>query len=143
MSDMPLFPTSLVGSYPQPDWLIDKAKLKGRFPPRTRARELWRVAPEHLLEAQQDAVRLAVEDQVNAGLDIVTDGEACRESYSNHFATALNGVDIDDPGDYRAAFGLEVHASDKTDHARPLAESFHPVAGNRNAQRLAQPVVRQ
>ncbi len=109
MSDMPLFPTSLVGSYPQPDWLIDKAKLKGRFPPRTRARELWRVAPEHLLEAQQDAVRLAVEDQVNAGLDIVTDGEACRESYSNHFATALNGVDIDNPGEALDRSGEPVH----------------------------------
>jgi 5-methyltetrahydropteroyltriglutamate--homocysteine methyltransferase len=99
MSDLPLFPTSLVGSYSQPDWLIDKAKLKGRFPPRTRAHELWRVAPEFLKEAQQDAVRLAVEDQINAGLDIITDGEACRESYSNHFATALNGIDIDNPGE--------------------------------------------
>ncbi len=95
---LPLFPTSLVGSYSQPDWLIDKAKLKGQFPPRTRAQELWRVASEFLAEAQQDAVRLAVEDQVNAGLDIITDGEACRESYSNHFATALNGIDIDNPG---------------------------------------------
>ncbi len=99
MSDLPLFPTSLVGSYSQPDWLIDKAKLKGRFPPRTRAQELWRVAPEFLAEAQQDAVRLAVEDQLIAGLDIITDGEACRESYSNHFATALDGVDIDNPGE--------------------------------------------
>lgn len=98
MSTLPLFPTSLVGSYSQPDWLIDKAKLKGRFPPRTRAQELWRVAPEFLAEAQQDAVRLAVEDQLAAGLDIITDGEACRESYSNHFATALEGVDIDNPG---------------------------------------------
>ena len=99
MSDLPLFPTSLVGSYSQPDWLIDKAKLKGRFPPRTRAQELWRVAPEFLAEAQQDAVRLAVEDQLIAGLDIITDGEACRESYSNHFATALDGVDINNPGE--------------------------------------------
>lgn len=98
MHDLPLFPTSLVGSYPQPDWLIDKAKLKGRFPPRTRASELWRVDEAFLLEAFSDAVRLAVEDQIAAGLDIVTDGEACRESYSNHFATALDGVDIDNPG---------------------------------------------
>ena len=99
MSTLPLFPTSLVGSYPQPDWLIDKAKLKGRFPPRTRAMELWRVAPSHLDEAFEDAVRLAVADQLAAGLDIITDGEACRESYSNHFATALDGVDIDNPGE--------------------------------------------
>ena len=98
MSQSPLFPTSLVGSYSQPDWLINKAKLKGQFPPRTRAQELWRVAPDFLAEAQRDAVRLAVEDQIKAGLDIITDGEACRESYSNHFATALEGIDIDNPG---------------------------------------------
>lgn len=99
MQDLPLFPTSLVGSYPQPDWLIDKAKLKGRFPPRTRALELWRIDGAHLDEAFGDAVRLAVSDQIAAGLDIITDGEACRESYSNHFATALDGVDIDHPGE--------------------------------------------
>jgi len=99
MATLPLFPTSLVGSYPQPDWLIDKQKLKGRFPPRTRATERWHVAPEHLSEAFQDAIRLAVRDQIEAGLDIITDGEACRESYSNHFATALEGVDIDNPGE--------------------------------------------
>ena len=99
MAPLPLFPTSLVGSYPQPDWLIDKQKLKGRFPPRTRAAELWRVPAEHLEEALQDAIRLAVDDQITAGLDIITDGEACRESYSNHFATALDGIDIDNPGE--------------------------------------------
>ena len=99
MAPLPLFPTSLVGSYPQPDWLIDKAKLKDRFPPRTRALELWRIDPERLTEAFDDAVRLAVEDQIKAGLDIITDGEACRESYSNHFATALEGIDIDQPGE--------------------------------------------
>lgn len=99
MAPLPLFPTSLVGSYPQPDWLIDKKKLKGRFPPRTRAAELWRVPAEHLEEALQDAIRLAVDDQITAGLDIITDGEACRESYSNHFATALDGIDIDNPGE--------------------------------------------
>lgn len=98
MAQLPLFPTTLVGSYPQPDWLIDKAKLGGRFPPRTRAQELWRVAPEFLAEAHADAMRLAVQDQLEAGLDIITDGEACRESYSNHFATALEGIDIDNPG---------------------------------------------
>jgi 5-methyltetrahydropteroyltriglutamate--homocysteine methyltransferase len=93
-----LFPTSLVGSYPQPDWLIDRTRLAGRFPPRVRANELWRVAPEHLEQAQRDATVLAIRDQERAGLDIVTDGEQCRESYSNRFATALDGVDIDNPG---------------------------------------------
>src|SRR5215472_15123144 len=93
-----LFPTSLVGSYPQPDWLIDREKLAGRFPPRVRARELWRVSPEYLEQAQQDAARLAISDQQDAGLDIVTDGEVRRESYSNAFATALDGIDIDNPG---------------------------------------------
>lgn len=93
-----LFPTSLVGSYPQPHWLIDRDKLKGRLPPRVRARELWRVTEELREEAFQDATVLAVHDQHDAGLDIVTDGEVRRESYSNHFATVLQGVDIDNPG---------------------------------------------
>ncbi|MGE5290104.1 MAG: uroporphyrinogen decarboxylase family protein [Micromonosporaceae bacterium] len=93
-----LFPTSLVGSYPQPDWLIDRERLGHRFPPRVRARELWRVPPEYLEQAQRDATRLAIRDQELAGLDIITDGEICRESYSNRFATALDGVDIDNPG---------------------------------------------
>jgi 5-methyltetrahydropteroyltriglutamate--homocysteine methyltransferase len=93
-----LLPTSLVGSYAQPDWLIDRKKLAGRFPPRVRARELWRVAPEFLEEAQDDATLLAIRDQEQAGLDIITDGEQRRESYSNRFATALEGVDIDNPG---------------------------------------------
>src|SRR5690242_16694345 len=95
---LPLLPTSLVGSYAQPDWLIDRKKLAGRFPPRVRARELWRVAPEFLDQAQNDATLLAIRDQERAGLDIVTDGEMRRESYSNRFATALDGVDIDNPG---------------------------------------------
>src|ERR1700759_57814 len=93
-----LFPTSLVGSYPQPDWLIDRAKLAGRFPPRVRARELWRIPDAWLAEAQDDATLLAIRDQERAGLDIITDGEMRRESYSNRFATALEGVDIDNPG---------------------------------------------
>src|SRR5579884_4305602 len=95
---LPLLPTSLVGSYPQPDWLIDRKQLAGRFPPRVRARELWRIAPDHLEEARDDATRLAIRDQERAGLDIITDGEQRRESYSNRFATALEGVDIDHPG---------------------------------------------
>ena len=93
-----LLPTSLVGSYPQPDWLIDRAKLAGRFPPRVRAKELWRVDPELLGQAQDDATVLAVRAQEQAGLDVVTDGEMRRESYSNHFATALEGLDLDRPG---------------------------------------------
>ncbi len=93
-----LFPCTLVGSYVQPDWLMDKKKLKGRFPPRVRAKELWRVAPEFLEEAQDDATRLAIDDQEEAGLDIVTDGEIRRESYSNLFSNALDGIDIDNPG---------------------------------------------
>src|SRR5687768_12953707 len=93
-----LFPTTLVGSYPQPEWLIDREKLAGRFPPRLRAKELWRI-PEPLLEqAQDDATILAIRAQEDAGIDIVTDGEIRRESYSNRFATALEGVDIDNPG---------------------------------------------
>src|SRR5215469_12546534 len=93
-----ILPTTLVGSYPQPDWLIDRAKLAGRFPPRVRAKELWRIAPEWLQEAQDDATLLAIRDQERAGIDILTDGEMRRESYSNRFATALDGVDIDNPG---------------------------------------------
>src|SRR5262252_9694145 len=93
-----LLPTTLVGSYPQPDWLIDRASLAKQMPPRVRARELWRVAPEHLESAQDDATLLAIRDQERAGLDIITDGEQRRESYSNRFATALEGIDIDNPG---------------------------------------------
>ena len=91
-------PTSLVGSYAQPEWLIDKARLGDRLPPRVRATELWRVDPRYLEEAQDDATLLAIADQERAGLDIITDGEMRRESYSNRFATALEGVDIDNPG---------------------------------------------
>jgi 5-methyltetrahydropteroyltriglutamate--homocysteine methyltransferase len=94
-----LFPTSLVGSYCQPDWLIDREKLKGQFPPRTRAKELWRIPEPFLAEAQDDATRLAILDQERAGLDIITDGEIRRESYSNRFATALDGVDLDNHGE--------------------------------------------
>jgi len=107
---LPLLPTSLVGSYPQPDWLVDRANLAGRFPPRVRARELWRVAPEWLEQAQDDATLLAIRDQERAGLEIVTDGEMRRESYSNRFATALEGVDIDNPGT----------ALDRSGHPNPV-----------------------
>lgn len=95
---MVLLPTSLVGSYSQPDWLIDKVKLAGRFPPRVRATELWRVDEPFREQAFDDATILAIRDQERAGLDIITDGEMRRESYSNRFATALEGVDLDNPG---------------------------------------------
>jgi len=94
----PLFPTTLVGSYPQPEWLLDRSKLLSRLPPRVRAKELWKIPPELLAEAQDDATIVAIKAQEEAGLDIVTDGEIRRESYSNRFATALEGVDIDNPG---------------------------------------------
>src|SRR6187455_1309571 len=107
---LPLLPTSLVGSYAQPDWLIDRKKLAGRFPPRVRARELWRVSEPYLEEAQNDATLLAIRAQEEAGLDIVTDGEIRRESYSNRFATALEGVDLDNPGT----------ALDRSGHPNPV-----------------------
>src|SRR5213595_355119 len=103
-------PTSLVGSYAQPDWLIDRERLRDRFPPRVRASELWRVDPRYLEEAQDDATLIAIRDQERAGLDILTDGEQRRESYSNRFATALSGVDIDHPGT----------ALDRTGHPNPV-----------------------
>ena len=103
-----ILPTTLVGSYPQPDWLIDRAKLAGRLPPRVRAKELWRVAPEWLEQAQDDATLLAIRDQERAGLDIITDGEMRRESYSNRFATALEGVDIDNPAPHWIAAGIRI-----------------------------------
>jgi len=93
-----LFPTSLVGSYCQPDWLIDREKLQGQFPPRTRAKELWRIPEPFLKAAQDDATLIAIRDQERAGLDILTDGEIRRESYSNRFATALDGLDLDNYG---------------------------------------------
>src|SRR6266513_2852926 len=92
-----LLPTTLVGSYPQPEWLIDRARLAEIVPPRARARELWRVDEAWLEQAQDDATVLAIRDQERAGIDIMTDGEMRRESYSNRFATALEGVDIDKP----------------------------------------------
>ena len=105
-----LFPTTLVGSYPQPEWLIDRAKLAGRFPPRVRARELWRIPEAYLEEAQDDATLMAIKAQEDAGLDIITDGEIRRESYSNRFATALDGIDLDNPGS----------ALDRSGHPNPV-----------------------
>lgn len=105
-----LFPTTIVGSYPQPDWLIDREKLAARFPPRVRARELWRIPEPYLQQAMEDATLLAIRAQEDAGLDIVTDGEIRRESYSNRIATALEGVDIDNPGT----------ALDRSGHPNPV-----------------------
>jgi 5-methyltetrahydropteroyltriglutamate--homocysteine methyltransferase len=102
--------TTVVGSYPQPGWLIDRDRLGERLPPRVRAHELWRVPEQYLEEAQDDATRLAVEDMENAGVDVITDGEMRRESYSNRFATALEGVDLDHPG----------VALDRTGHENPV-----------------------
>jgi 5-methyltetrahydropteroyltriglutamate--homocysteine methyltransferase len=112
-----LLPTSLVGSYAQPDWLIDRAKLAGRFPPRVRAKELWRVDAAYLDQAQDDATLLAIRAQEDAGIDIITDGEMRRESYSNHFATALEGVDIDNPGT----------ALDRSGHPNPVPRIAGPI----------------
>src|SRR5438067_10450800 len=111
-----LWPT-VVGSYPQPDWLIDRAALGSRLPPRVRAREIWRVAPDFLEHAQDDATLVAIRDMERAGIDIITDGEVRRESYSNRFATALEGMDLDNPGT----------ALDRTGHANPVPRAVGPI----------------
>ena len=108
MRSLPLLPTTLVGSYPQPDWLIDRGLLGSSTPPRVRMRELWRVAPEFLEQAQDDATRIAIRDQERAGIDIVSDGEMRRESYFNRFATALEGIDLDNPGTVTSRTGKQV-----------------------------------
>jgi 5-methyltetrahydropteroyltriglutamate--homocysteine methyltransferase len=113
--------TTVVGSYPQPSWLIDHDRLGERLPPRVRARELWRVPQPYLEEAQDDATRLAVQDMERAGVDVITDGEMRRESYSNRFATALDGVDLDEPG----------VALDRTGHANPVPRVVGPVRRTR------------
>jgi 5-methyltetrahydropteroyltriglutamate--homocysteine methyltransferase len=113
--------TTVVGSYPQPDWLIDRRRLGERLPPRIRARELWRVDEAFLEEAQDDATRLAVQDMERAGIDVVTDGEMRRESYSNRFATALDGVDLDNPG----------VALDRTGHENPVPRVVGPIRRTR------------
>ena len=109
--------TTVVGSYPQPNWLIDRKRLGERLPPRVRAYELWQVAEPDLEEAQDDATRLAVQDMERAGVDIVTDGEMRRESYSNRFATALEGVDLETPG----------VALDRTGHENPVPRVVGPI----------------
>jgi 5-methyltetrahydropteroyltriglutamate--homocysteine methyltransferase len=116
-----LLPTTVVGSYPQPDWLVDRAMLGSRLPPRVRAKEIWRVAPEWLEEAQDDATLIAIRDMERAGIDIITDGEVRRESYSNRFATALDGMDLDNPGT----------ALDRTGHPNPVPRVVGPVKRTR------------
>ncbi len=114
---MQLLPTTVVGSYPQPDWLVDRSMLGARLPPRVRAREIWRVPPEFLQQAQDDATLLAIADMERAGVDIVTDGEIRRESYSNRFATALEGMDVENPGT----------ALDRTGHPNPVPRVVGPI----------------
>jgi 5-methyltetrahydropteroyltriglutamate--homocysteine methyltransferase len=116
-----LLPTTVVGSYPQPDWLVDRAALGSRLPPRTRAREIWKVAPEVLEQAQDDATVVAIRDMERAGIDIITDGEIRRESYSNRFATALEGMDLDNPGT----------ALDRTGHPNPVPRVVGPIQRTR------------
>jgi 5-methyltetrahydropteroyltriglutamate--homocysteine methyltransferase len=113
--------TTVVGSYPQPGWLIDRERLGERLPPRVRARELWRVPDPFLEEAQDDATRLAVQEMERAGVDVITDGEMRRESYSNRFATALEGVDLDEPG----------VALDRTGHENPVPRVVGPIRRTR------------
>jgi 5-methyltetrahydropteroyltriglutamate--homocysteine methyltransferase len=103
-----LLRTSLVGSYPQPDWLINREKLGKQMPPRVRAGDLWRIDDAWLEQAQDDATLLAIRDQELAGIDILTDGEMRRESYSNRFATALDGLDLDNPGSITSRSGATV-----------------------------------
>ncbi|MCB1493858.1 MAG: 5-methyltetrahydropteroyltriglutamate--homocysteine methyltransferase, partial [Rhodobiaceae bacterium] len=102
-----LLTTTLVGSYPQPEWLIDRDKLRAGVP-RIRAPFIWRVPPELLGEAQDDAARLVINDMEQAGIDIITDGEVRRESYSNHFANALEGLDEDNPGSVISRIGKPI-----------------------------------
>ena len=116
--------TTVVGSYPQPDWLVNRENLKNRLPPRVRVREIWRVEERVLEAAQDDATLLAIRDMESAGIDIITDGEIRRESYSNRFATALDGFDIDNPG----------VALDRTGHPNPVPRVVGPVRRTRPVQ---------
>ena len=116
-----ILPTTVVGSYPQPDWLVDRAMLSSRLPPRTRALEIWRVPAGLLEQAQDDATVVAIRDMERAGIDIITDGEVRRESYSNRFATALDGMDLDHPGT----------ALDRTGHPNPVPRVVGPIRRNR------------
>jgi len=127
-----VLPTTLVGSYSQPDWLIDRARLGERLPARVRAKELWRVSPEQLEEAQNDATILAIRDQERAGIDVLTDGEMRRESYSNRFANALSGVDLDDPGT----------AIDRTGKPVPVPRITGPIKRERSVESVYVPFLK-
>ena len=109
--------TTVVGSYPQPEWLVDRKNLRSRLPPRIRAKEIWRIPEPLLQQAQDDATILAICDMERAGIDIISDGEMRRESYSNRFATALDGMDLDNPG----------VAIDRTGHANPVPRVVGPI----------------
>jgi 5-methyltetrahydropteroyltriglutamate--homocysteine methyltransferase len=122
---MRVLPTTVVGSYPQPDWLVDRQMLASRPPPRTRALEIWRVAPDLLEQAQDDATLVAIRDMERAGIDIVSDGEIRRESYSNRFATALEGMDLDNPGT----------ALDRTGHPNPVPRVVGPIRRTRPVEK--------
>ena len=122
---MRVLPTTVVGSYPQPDWLVDRQMLGSRLPPRTRALEIWRVAPDLLEQAQDDATLVAIRDMERAGIDIVSDGEIRRESYSNRFATALDGMDLDNPGT----------ALDRTGHPNPVPRVVGPIRRTRAVEK--------
>ncbi len=120
-----LLPTTVVGSYPQPDWLVDRQMLGSRLPPRVRAREIWRVPPDFLEQAQDDATLIAIRDMERAGIDIISDGEIRRESYSNRFATALEGMDLDNPGT----------ALDRTGHPNPVPRVVGPIRRTRPVEK--------
>src|SRR5690242_6123617 len=120
-----LVPTTVVGSYPQPDWLVDRQMLGARLPPRVRALEIWRVAPEYLEQAQDDATLVAIRDMERAAIDVITDGEIRRESYSNRFATALDGMDLDNPG----------VALDRTGHPNPVPRVVGPIKRTRAVEK--------
>jgi 5-methyltetrahydropteroyltriglutamate--homocysteine methyltransferase len=121
----PILETTVIGSYPQPDWLIDRERLRARLPPRVAARELWRIEDPFLEQAQDDATALAIHDQELIGVDIITDGEIRRESYSNRFATALDGIDLDNPGT----------ALDRTGHPNPVPRVVGPIRRMRPVQK--------
>ena len=120
-----LLPTTVVGSYPQPEWLVDRQMLGSRLPPRVRAKEIWRVMPELLEQAQDDATVVAIRDMERAGIDIITDGEVRRESYSNRFATTLEGMDLDHPGT----------ALDRTGHPNPVPRVVGPIRRTRPVEK--------
>ncbi len=122
--DFQFLPTTIVGSYAQPDWLIDRGNLSSRLPPRVRAKEIWRVPENFLHEAQNDATLIALHDQERAGIDILGDGEMRRESYSNRVANALDGIDLDNHGT----------AIDRTGKPNPVPRVVGPIKRARSIE---------